>query len=317
MGRLTGYGGDLPIMGMNISIRNLEYFVSVAETQSFAVSAERLYVSKSALSRGILALEEELGCPLFNRGTRGVALTSEGRNLLIFARNIVNECDSMMNYISGYRENPAGVIRFGLNDNISTNLLYLRMLYSIMAREYPDIELISANYTTEQLVQLLDTGLLDVIITGRIIADEMADVRIKTAYTDSLSILVNSSSPLAKKKSIRFNELAGSTLMTCRRDQNHRFFKYMVKLCSENDILPEFKLCDFREIKVRASIGEGVGLMPFYDPNMNYSMPELVTVPVILDNNDFDRVIVRKVYNKSRCSDVLFDITEAENELER
>lgn len=304
-------------MGMNISIRNLEYFVSVAETQSFAVSAEQLYVSKSALSRGILVLEEELECPLFNRGTRGVALTSEGRNLLIFARNIVTECENMMNYISGYGENPAGVIRFGLNDNISTNLLYMRMLYSIMSREYPNIELRSANYTTDQLVQLLDTGLLDVIITGRIIADEMTDVRIKTAYTDSLSILVNSSSPLAKKKSIRFNELVGSNLMTCRRDQNYRFFKYMVKLCSENDILPEFKLCDFREIKLRASIGEGVGLMPFYDPNLNYSMPELVTVPVILDNNDFDRVLVRKVYNKSRCSDVLFDITDAENELER
>ncbi len=295
---------------MNISIRNLEYFVSVAETKSFAASAERLYVSKSALSRGILALEDELGCTLFNRGTRGATLTQEGSNLLIFAKNIVNECESMMNYISGYRDNPAGIIRFGLNDNISTNLLYLRMLFSIMSRDYPEIELMSSNYTTEELIQMLDSGLLDVIITGRIIARHMTDVKIKTAYTDSISIFVNSSSPLAKRKSIKFSELDGSALMLCRREQNPEFFKYVVKLCSDNHILPEFKICDFREIKLRASIGEGVGLMPFYDPNVNYSMPELVTVPVDLGNDDFDRVLVRKTYNKSRCSDILFDIID-------
>ncbi len=299
---------------MNISIRNLEYFVSVAETKSFAASAEQLYVSKSALSRGILTLEDELGCTLFNRGTRGAALTQEGCDLLIFAKNIVNECESMMNYISGFSDNPAGVIRFGLNDNISTNLLYLRMLFSIMARDYPDIELLSSNYTTDELVQMLDSGLLDVIITGRLIAEQMTDVRIKTAYTDSMSILVNSSSPLAEKKSIRFSELEGSRLMLCKREQNREFFKYVVKLCSDNNILPEFRICDFREIKLRASIGEGVGLMPFYDPGISASLPELVTVPIQLDNNDFDRVIVRKIYNKSRCSDVLFDITDANAE---
>lgn len=301
---------------MNISIRNLEYFVSVAETKSFAASAERLYVSKSALSRGILSLESELGCTLFNRGARGASLTQEGSNLLIFAKNIVNECDGMMKYISGYRENPSGVIRFGLNDNISTNLLYMRMLISILSREYPDIELRSANYTTPQLVQLLDSGLLDVIITGRCIAEQMMDVKIKTAYTDSLSIVVNSRSELAKRESVTFKDLEGQEMMICSREQNTEFFKYMVRLCSDNNILPQFRICDFREIKLRASLGLGVGFMPFYDPNMNGSMPELATVPICLGNRDFDRVIVRKVYNKSRCSDVLFDIIDDEDESE-
>lgn len=297
---------------MNISIRNLEYFVSVAETKSFAASAELLYVSKSALSRGILALEEELGCALFNRGTRGAILTQEGSSLLIFAKNIVNECKSMMDYISEFNENPTGVIRFGLNDNISTNLLYMRMVLSIIARDYPNIEISASNYPTEELVQMLDSGLLDVIITGRVIAEQMTDVLIKTAYTDSMSILVNSSSPLAKKNSVRFKELEGSNMMLCKREQNREFFKYVVKLCSDNDILPEFRICDFREINLRASMGDGVGLMPFYDPNMNGSLPELVAVPVQMENDDFDRVIVRKTYNKSRCSDILFDITDAD-----
>lgn len=295
---------------MNLSIRNLEYFVSVAETKSFAASAERLYVSKSALSRGIINLEDELGCMLFNRGSKGATLTPEGSNLLIFAKNIVNECESMMKYISGYRENPSGVIRFGLNDNIATNLLYMRMLINILSREYPDVELKSSNYTTPQLVQLLDSGLLDVIITSRFIAEQISDVKIKTAYTDSLSIVTNSSSPLAKKKYVTFAELEGQKMMMCDRDQNPEFFKYIIKLCSDNNILPQFRICDFREIKLKASLGDGIGFMPFYDPNMNGSMPELATVPIYLENNDLDRVIVRKSYNKSRCTDVLFDIID-------
>lgn len=73
----------------------LRIFVAVAETGSFTKAAKRLYVSHSTTSRGVAALEEELGTALFERDNRVFGLTEAGEKLLPKAREILRLADEI------------------------------------------------------------------------------------------------------------------------------------------------------------------------------------------------------------------------------
>ncbi|MFR5117879.1 MAG: LysR family transcriptional regulator [Eubacterium sp.] len=67
----------------------IEYFLAAARNMSFSRAAQELFVSQPAISRQILALEQELGCPLFERLNRGIMLTATVRCSTIFLNGIV------------------------------------------------------------------------------------------------------------------------------------------------------------------------------------------------------------------------------------
>ncbi|MET7490075.1 LysR family transcriptional regulator [Streptomyces sp. NPDC005538] len=76
-------------MTKDVHVRDLRYFVAVAEELHFTRAAERLYVSQPALSKQIRALERQLGAELFRRDRQGVALTAAGTALLPYAERMV------------------------------------------------------------------------------------------------------------------------------------------------------------------------------------------------------------------------------------
>jgi DNA-binding transcriptional LysR family regulator len=78
------------VMTMDVHLRDLRYFVAVAEDLHFTRAAERLYVSQPALSKQIRALERQTGVELFRRDRHGVALTDAGAALLPHARGVLD-----------------------------------------------------------------------------------------------------------------------------------------------------------------------------------------------------------------------------------
>ncbi len=78
-----------------MELRHLRYFVALAETLSFTRAAETLYISQSTLSQQISALEEELGCKLFERNRRQTKLTSEGKAMYAEAREVLGRVDAL------------------------------------------------------------------------------------------------------------------------------------------------------------------------------------------------------------------------------
>ena len=75
-----------------MQLRQLEYFVAVAELLNFRKAAESLYVTQPLLSKQIAELEDEVGCPLLIRNTRSVALTPAGEDLFKKVRGRQKKC---------------------------------------------------------------------------------------------------------------------------------------------------------------------------------------------------------------------------------
>jgi DNA-binding transcriptional LysR family regulator len=122
-----------------VEIRQLHYFVTVAETRHFGRAAERLHMAQSPLSQAIRQLETQLGVTLFTRTTRRVELTPAGEALLQDARRILDSIEAAQTRVRLVGAGNTGLLRVG-----STGLAALRQLPQlarIAAREVPGLVL--------------------------------------------------------------------------------------------------------------------------------------------------------------------------------
>ncbi|NKZ02165.1 LysR family transcriptional regulator [Actinomadura latina] len=108
---------------MDAHLRDLRYFVAVAEELSFTRAAERLFLSQPALSKQIKQLEEQLRVRLFDRDRRTVALTAAGRALLPAARDMLRAWDEAQRAVSDAAANDASVLTVGLSTSVGRGLL--------------------------------------------------------------------------------------------------------------------------------------------------------------------------------------------------
>jgi LysR family nitrogen assimilation transcriptional regulator len=105
-----------------MDLRQLDYFVHVAELGSFTRAASVLQVAQPALSRQVRALEVELRQPLLDRNGRGVTLTEPGRRLLAHAQGILQQVERARHDLDGERGAAAGRLAIALPPSVSRSL---------------------------------------------------------------------------------------------------------------------------------------------------------------------------------------------------
>ena len=108
---------------MDVHVRELRYFVAVAEELHFTRAAERLFVSQPALSKQIRSLEEQLRVDLFARDRRSVSLTPAGEALLPAAREVIAVWDAAQQAVADAAATAAAVLRIGFSTSVGRELL--------------------------------------------------------------------------------------------------------------------------------------------------------------------------------------------------
>ncbi|KQV54095.1 MULTISPECIES: LysR family transcriptional regulator [unclassified Duganella] len=148
---------------MNIELRQLRYFATVAEELHFGRAARRLHMTQPPLSQTIMALEEMLGAPLFERNRRGVALTAAGEALLPEARRLLEQSAGLAALVQRAATGASG--RLSLAFVSSADYSVLPPTLRAYRAEYPQVEITLKEATSDlQLDDLLegrvDAGLL-------------------------------------------------------------------------------------------------------------------------------------------------------------
>ena len=90
-----------------MELRQVEYFLMVAEMGNFSIAADELFISQSSLSKHIIALEKELDCSLFDRSKRKIALSPAGETFLGYARSLVQIHQAMLSGMAQHKITPA------------------------------------------------------------------------------------------------------------------------------------------------------------------------------------------------------------------
>src|ERR1700754_1376514 len=110
-------------MAMDVHVRDLRYFVAVAEELSFSRAAsERLFISQPAVSKQIRALEANLDVTLFDRDRRSIALTAAGAALLPRARALIEEWDDAGRQLAGIGANEREPLKVGFQTRLCLRL---------------------------------------------------------------------------------------------------------------------------------------------------------------------------------------------------
>jgi DNA-binding transcriptional LysR family regulator len=150
---------------MNVSFRQLQVFVEVAQQRSMVRAAANLHVTPPAVSMQIKDLEAQVGLPLFDREGRKVRLSASGEYFLVFARKLLASLKETEDAMARFKRLEQGLLTIGI---VSTAKYFIPQLLARFRAEHPGVELrLRVAGNRERLVDLLLAGEADLSIMGR------------------------------------------------------------------------------------------------------------------------------------------------------
>ena len=218
-----------------MELRQLRYFLSVAEELHFGRAAERLHIVQPAVSQQVRRLERELGVDLFDRTTRTVRLTEAGRQFLPHAREVLAAEARAWEAIAGFRAEQAATVRLGSSDGLGGRL---ERLLSEFALRAPEAQLELVNAPTVQRLSRVVSGELD----AALVRGEWArpGLRFVRTWEDEVLAALPATHPLAAREVVDFAELAGLPLRLADRTRNQMLYDLVVGGCRKAGFDPAF-----------------------------------------------------------------------------
>lgn len=134
-----------------MDVRQLQYFIAAARSESFSKAADRMHVSQSALGSQIRNLEQELGGDLFERHSRGTELTASGKVLLAYAEEIIEKIQLAKDAMTSTREATDCNVVVGMTSTVSC-VLAAPLLYRI-GEKHPEIRLAVVEEKSDALIE--------------------------------------------------------------------------------------------------------------------------------------------------------------------
>ena len=244
---------------MDINFELYKVFYYVATTLSFSEASKQLFISQSAVSQSIKALEKKLDQTLFIRSTKRVQLTPEGEILLRHvepAMNLIKRGESQLieSAISG------GQIRIGASDTICR--YFLVPFLDRFHKEYPNAHIKVTNQTSLKCVELLENGQVDLIVTNYPNSNLSNLYSVKKIARFQDVFVANDSFAELKNKKITLKELLKHPILMLDRQSTTSEFLHNLFQQHQLDLVPEIELSSNDLLIDLAKIGLGIAFIP-------------------------------------------------------
>jgi LysR family nitrogen assimilation transcriptional regulator len=176
-----------------MDLRDLRYFVVIAECGSILAASEQLHIAQPSLSIRIKALEQELGVVLFERRPRGVVLTNEGRELLTHARQILHAAETARESVRLRAKTAVGTVNFGVPTSLAAVLCV--PLIETSLQDLPDVRLRIVESMSGYIIDWLREGRLDLgLVFG---VKSISGVQLEPLIEEDLYLAADSDATLA------------------------------------------------------------------------------------------------------------------------
>jgi DNA-binding transcriptional LysR family regulator len=223
-----------------LDLRQLRYFVAVAEEEHVGRAAERLHISQSPLSRQIAQLEKVLGLTLFERSQQRIRLTSDGRVFLTEATALLRHADRLENLGRRLGRGEEGGLCVGyVGDAMHTGLLprALRTLHD----ERPGIHVALYDLTSSQQFEGLRQRSLDIALVQEPPPATDPDLCGALLLEDPLLLALPSGHPLADATEIRPEDLDAQPWIAIENSQDHAWRDSFVASCAASGFTPDIR----------------------------------------------------------------------------
>lgn len=206
---------------MNISIRDLRVFVTIADAQSLVTAAELLHVTGGAISATLKNVEGELGFALFERTTRSVRLTEQGRHLLDASRQMLADHERFTRLAASVRDHKVGMVRISSTPVLSTMLP--RFIVGFR-QAWPDIEIVHVAAPHDQFIDLLQRREIDLGLGPERLPER--DVLASPLFSSRLHVVCSTRHRFASMASVPWSDLVGETVYLVDRQNGAALTRY-------------------------------------------------------------------------------------------
>jgi len=197
-----------------MELHQLRYLVAVVDEGSFTAAAERAHVSQSGVSAQVAKLEQELGQRLLDRGPRTLRLTAAGEAVLPIARSVLAGVARLAEVTDELSDLVRGRVRLGMIRGCSIPPFLDAVAGFRLA--HPGVELALVEDDSDVLQRQVLTGDLDLALVGW--AGELHDGLEETTVVDEpVAAVVAGGHPLARRRTVRWADLAGQPLLCLNR----------------------------------------------------------------------------------------------------
>ena len=230
-----------------MTLQQLRYVLTIADAGSFNKAAEQLYVSQPSLSNAVRDLEAELSISIFHRSGRGVTLTNDGAEFLLYARQIYHQYEQLQEKYSG---GEALKKKFGVS---AQHFSFAVKAFAELVNSYDTAEYEFAIRETKTREVIDDVATLKSEVGILFLSDFNRQVLLKLFRANGLEFhkLIDCKTyvylwrehPLANKKSIRFSDLANYPNLSFEQSDNSSFY-FAEEIFSQNEYPRSIKVSD-------------------------------------------------------------------------
>ena len=260
-----------------MELRQLKYFIAVAEELHFGRAAESLHLSQPALTKQIQALEDSLKIQLLKRTKHSCHLTMAGQKFLEKARRILEEIEESIQVTRQVADGQMGRVRIGFTE--ATLYSLAPNIFKTYREHYPQVNLILTSSGTEANVEALRTYRIDVGFVYLPIREPSLSVY--PLYEEAYVAALPSSHRLARQKEISLQSLANQPLIFYPRSLAPVLYAYFIQCCEQAGFLPNI----VQEAEPsQTSLGlasAGVGITFVLSAMQNLSVKGIVYRPLV------------------------------------
>lgn len=250
---------------MSIDLKQLRYFLAVAEEKSFSRAAERLHISQPPLSQQIMKLEAELGVRLFTRTTRSFELTVAGKALMVEAAELLAKMRMTIDTIRQIDRGEVGRLRVGIVGSAMWGPIpsLLEQFQSQYPRVTWTIHELGPNDQWEALrARQIDVGFWrEPRIEGDVL--KQAGLRQDLCFRENVCVAISEKHPLAQNEAIELVDIADEPMLTLHLDQSAEP-RYLIQCCVNAGFQPTIfqEAAEPQTLLAMVGAGLGVALLP-------------------------------------------------------
>jgi LysR family carnitine catabolism transcriptional activator len=243
---------------MNVSLKQLQAFVAVARSQSFAEACGRLHLSQPALSIAIKNLEDSVGGRLFARTTRSVALTPEGEAFYPVVKRLLADWDQSLDDVHNLFALRRGKLDIAAMPTFASSLL--PDILATYHQQYADINVTVHDVIAESVVEMVRNGRVELGVTFD--PGDMEELDFTPLFTDKFVAVLPKQHPLAVRKTLKWRDLEGYAFINLQRPSSIRLLIDEVIAEHEFALSPAFEAHQLASIGRMVSVGLGLSVVP-------------------------------------------------------
>lgn len=293
-----------------MELRQLYYFVKVAETLNFSEAARSLFVTQSTLSQQVKQLEEEFGIALFERDSHSVSLTENGSRLLPLAKRTLQDARDCINQIKDLQEMVSGELIVGVTYSFCP---VLTETVKNFIDAYPGVKLRIVSKSSEELISMLRKREVDFVLAFKP-NESYDDIESQILFDDRLSVILRNDHPLAGRSSLRMEDLQRQKIaLPAKGLQARNALDKSIDIAGQN-----LNICiELNEINILLDIVQSSHVLTILsEATIYHHKDRLKAIPLEIPQNQMEGCIhvLRKAYRK-RSAEAFVRLLRESNEI--